>query len=206
MKLKQKRTTLSVALVLTLWAVVSCSRGETVRKYKDKEKETAPASGKVTTPDAGSAPQRAHFKWVTPGGWTEEKKSPGFRLAAFSIKSNIQTRETVSQCTIIPLQGEAGGLKANVERWLSQISGKAAPPAGAVDKLLQAQEKFLAGSQFPGVIIDFTAVTPNPTDITILAGVITVNGNSIFIKMTGEKSQLVENKEKFKALCQSFSL
>lgn len=191
MKSRRVSTTLSVALAVTLLLVVFCGRGEKVRKYKEKEKEAA----------------HPHFQWKTPEGWAEDKTSSGFRLAAFTIKS--QDRETKALCTIVPLQGEAGGLKANIERWLGQISGDTVPPAGTVDKLLQAQEKFLvggAGGQFPAVLIDFTPVTSKPTDASILAAVITVNGNSVFIKMIGEKSQIIENKEKFKALCQSFTL
>ncbi len=202
MRSRRVNTTLSFALIATLLLVVSCGKDEKVRKYKEKEKETVPASGTMATSDAGS--MHAHFQWKAPEGWNEDKTSSGFRLVAFTIQS--QNNEVKALCTIVPLQGEAGGLKANVERWLGQISGDTAPPAGTVDKLLQAQEKFLAGGQFPVVLIDFTAVTPNPKDKSIVAAIIMVNGNSIFIKMTGEKAQLIENKEKFKALCQSFAL
>jgi len=202
MRSRRANTTLSLALTLALLLVVSCGKGEKVRKYKEKEKETAPASGTMTTPGAGLA--HPHFQWKTPEGWSEDKTSSGFRLAAFTIES--KNNEAKALCTIVPLQGEAGGLKANVERWLGQISVETAPPAGTVDKLMQAQEKFLAGGQFPAALIDFTAVTPKPTDVSILVTVISINGNSIFIKITGEKSLLSENKEKFKALCQSFTL
>ena len=200
MKSKRVSTILSLALTMSLLFVVSCGKGETVRKYK--EKETVPASRPKTTPGAGTA--HAQFQWKTPEGWIEDKTSSGFRLAAFTIKS--QNNESTALCTIVPLQGEAGGLKANIERWLGQISEETVPPADAVERLLKAQEKFLTVGQFPGVLIDFTDLTIKPTDKSILAAVISVNGNSIFIKMTGEKSLLSDNREKFKALCQSFTL
>ena len=146
-------------------------------------------------------PAHAHFQWDTPEGWNENRASSGFRLAAFTVKSG----DIESICTIIPLQGEAGGLKANVTRWLGQMTGAMRPNENTVEKLLKAQETFLTKGQFPAVLIDFTPVTPGPTDKSILAGVLTVQGNSIFIKMTGQKSHLIENKAKFKALCQSFS-
>ena len=75
---------------------------------------------------------------------------------------------------------------------MSAVTAKRAQEA------LKTQEKFLTKGQFPTVMIDFTPVTPNPTDQSILAAVITVQGNSVFIKMTGEKSHLIENKTKFK--------
>ncbi len=202
-----------IPIACLLLVAVSCDKGGKVRKYKEKEtpaptrahspmaKTEAPAPGTVTAPGADAAP--AHFQWKAPDGWAEGKKSSGFRLASFTVTSPGSTGQAV--CTIIPLQGEAGGLKANVARWLGQIVSGAGPGDARVDELLKAQEKFLAGGRFPAVFIDLTTATPNPTDKSILVTVVTVEGNSVFIKMTGEKSILTANKEKFKALCKSFT-
>lgn len=122
-------------------------------------------------------------------------------MATFTIPS--ETRESI--CTVIPFQGEAGGLRANVTRWLGQVTGKMNDSI-TVDTLIKNREKFLTKGQFPAALIDFTPVTPNPTDKSILVTIITIRGNSIFVKMIGEKAHLVQNKEKFKSLCQSFSL
>jgi hypothetical protein len=203
MKLFKMRRVLFYLLLVILMASVSCGDSGKVRKYKEEappagtkqEKQESPA------PAAAAMPAHTHFQWDTPGGWIENRAASDFRLAAFTIKSG----EIESICTIIPLQGEAGGLKANVTRWLGQITDSMPPDENTVEKLLNAQEKFLTKGQFPAVLIDFTPVTPNPTDKSILAGILTVQGNSIFIKMTGQKSHLIENKAKFKALCQSFS-
>jgi len=205
MKLFKMKRVLFVLLLAVLIAAVSCGDNSKVqvRKYKEK---AAPAAGtpqeiKKSPAPAAAMPAHTHFRWDTPAGWHENRSPSGFRLAAFTVKSG----ERESICTIIPLQGEAGGLKANVSRWLGQVTDTMAPDENTVEKLLKAKETFLTKGQFPVVLIDFTPVTPNPTDKSILAGVLTVQGNSIFIKMTGQKSHLIENKAKFKALCQSFS-
>jgi len=203
MKMKSKQlgvmSCLSLLFVIfVLMVFTSCDSGSKVRKYKEKEK-TSPV--KVQN----QPPGHAHFQWDAPGGWKEERKVSGFRLATFTVKS--KNKESV--CTVIPLKGEAGGLKANVTRWLGQITGKTSPADNTEDivkKLLKAQEKFLTAGQFPAVFIDFTPATPNPSDKSILVTVITLGGSSVFIKMIGEKSHLMENKEKFKALCKSFKL
>lgn len=203
-KLKQAGAAFCFSFLFLLLLCASCDSGGKVRKYKEKGKEKETASpAAVQTGVTG----HTHFHWDTPGGWLEERKTSGLRLATFTVKSQDQTKESV--CTIIPLKGEAGGLEANVTRWLGQITGKTGPPhnvGGIVDKLLKAQEKFLTSGQFAAVFIDFTPVTPQSSDRSILATTITVGASSIFIKMTGEKSHLVENKEKFKALCRSFRL
>lgn len=212
--MKQFKTVILITCLLAV--VASCDKGSQVRKYKEKESPTptrthppmtpsdAAAPGTSTVPGAGTA--QSHFKWETPGGWIDSDQSSGFRLAAFTVKSPDQTKEAV--CTIIPLQGEAGGLKSNVERWLGQIStGPEAPGPDnpTVEQLLKSQEKFLTDGQLPAIFIDFTPITANPNDPSILVAVISVQGNSVFIKMTGEKSILLQNKEKFKTLCRSFS-
>ncbi len=205
MKLFKMRLVLFYLLLVALIAAVSCGDSGKVRKYKEKVSPAAATQQdkqESTAPAAGTMPAHAHFQWDSPEGWIENRASSGFRLAAFTVKSG----DMQSICTIIPLQGEAGGVKANVTRWLGQITDTMAPDENTVEKLLKAQEKFLTKGQFPAVLIDFTPVTPNPTDTSILAGILTVQGNSIFIKMTGQKSHLIENKAKFKALCQSFSL
>ena len=210
--MKLKIVTLITCLLMM---VVSCDKGGKVRKYKEKEspvpsgthahspmaKTGSPAPGTVNAPGVDAV--HAHFQWKKPDGWGEGEKTSGFRLASFTVKSSGSTGQAI--CTIIPLQGEAGGLKANVTRWLGQIASGAGPTDARVDQLLEKQEKFLTRGGFPAVLIDLTPVTPNPTDKSILSTVITVNGNSVFIKMTGEQSILTENKDKFKALCQSFT-
>lgn len=204
MKLFKMRLVLFHLVLVALIAAVSCGDSGKVRKYKEKVLPAAETEQKVQkspAPGAAAMPAHTHFQWNTPEGWKENRASSGFRLAAFTVKSG----DIESICTIIPLQGEAGGLKANVTRWLGQITGPMRPNENTVEKLLKAKETFLTKGQFPAVLIDFTPVTPNPTDKSILAGVLTVQGNSIFIKMTGQKSHLRENKPKFKGLCQSFS-
>jgi hypothetical protein len=213
---------LSITIVLSLLFTVSCGDSGKVRKYKEKtpvaaekqEKKSPHGSMNVPKPSGGSpmAPgaARAHFKWEAPEGWLEEKGKGGFRLATFTVKSGEQT----ATCTIIPLAGQAGGLKANVSRWLGQAasnSGHTDPMMAegdeeAVKKLLKQQETFLTKAQFPAVMIDITPFTKNDGDNSILATMITVSGSTVFVKMTGPKALLVKNKAKFKGLCQSFNM
>ncbi|NIM10716.1 MAG: hypothetical protein GTO45_01915 [Candidatus Aminicenantes bacterium] len=207
MKIKQKAENIFFFLVLMLVLVgISCDSGSSkVRKYKEKNPTVKPVTPTPATPrpTAPTGQQAgAHFQWETPEGWNENRAASGMRLAAFTIKSN--NKESI--CTIIPLRGEAGGLKANVTRWLGQITTTMQLSSHTVETLLKSREKFLTKGQFPAVLIDYTPVTPLPSDKSILVSVITVNGNSIFIKMMGEKSHLMENKKKFKALCQSFTI
>jgi hypothetical protein len=199
--------------VILMLVAAGCDGGGTVRKYKEKKPpmETAASPhGKMMPPTPqppsmgdAHAHTGAHFKWETPEGWDEKKDSSGFRLATFTIKSDGKE----ALCTVIPLPGEAGGVKANVTRWLGQVAGKSDIPATdeMIKKILDQQETFLTKGGYPAVLIDFTPETPKPTDPSIIATIIKVGGSSVFVKMTGEKSLLANNKSKFKSLCHSFS-
>lgn len=124
------------------------------------------------------------------------------RLATFKINSNGKEAE----CTMIPLQGDAGGLEANISRWMDQLRsvGTQLPVDVTEKKMVEKAEKFINKGNLPAVIVDFTSVTPSPSDKSFLVSIISVQGSSVFIKLMGEKSQLIENKDKFKFLCQSF--
>jgi hypothetical protein len=193
-------------LALLLLLTASCGEERSVRKYQETvtpvgmSRTTSGQQMKPTSP-AHPGAGAVHFSWETPEGWTETPKTSGMRLAAFSVKEG--DKEAV--CTIITLRGEAGGLKANVERWLGQIAGPSAAGGETVNQLLGKQERFLTNGQFPAAFIDYTPITPDPAGKSILVTIITVQGNSVFIKMTGEKSILEKNKTKFKALCRSFT-
>lgn len=195
---KTNRLTLSLLLVTALFIIASCDSGGKVRKYKE-EKPTPAATprAEAVNPHAGAS----HFQWQTPEGWTEENKKSSLRLATFTIKSG----DKEALCTVVPLRGEAGGLKANVLRWLDQLNIPMAPESEALKQFLDKGEKFLAGEKYPAVFLDFTTLTPEPGSPSMLVGVITVGGSTVFVKMTGPRALLQENIDKFKTFCRSFS-
>jgi hypothetical protein len=218
MTIKKNIRILNAALLFALLIfAIACGGGDEVRKYKEgnsaKTTDAMPPHPSMGSEMSGmsgmggmSGPvtTQSHFKWDTPAGWTEDKTASSMRLATFLIKSN--GKESV--CTMIPLQGEAGGLEANVSRWLDQIkSGGVAIPADVtIEKLIKSHEKFLTKGQFPAALVDYTPVTPKPADKTFIVCVISIDDASIFVKLMGEKSHLIENKAKFRALCESFNV
>jgi phage-related protein len=93
-----------------------------------------PAAAEVRQ-DAGEVSQ---FSWETPAGWKQIEDTTGMRLAAFSIESG----ERQALCTIISLAGTAGGIKANVLRWASQIDVIMEPDSKKLEEFLAKKEDF----------------------------------------------------------------
>ena len=180
------------SLLLLLLLCIRCDKGREVRKYQKKE----------SSQTAKTASAQVQFQWDAPRGWNETRTATGMRLASFSVKS----QDGESRCTIIPLKGAAGGIRANVIRWLGQINAKMKPGSDGFEKFLTGGEEFRTEGDFSAVLYDFTGLTRGPEDQSILVTIITFRDSSIFIKMTGKKAQLVKNKNKFKSLSQSFRL
>ena len=57
------------------------------------------------------------LSWEKPGNW-ESKQGSSMRLASFSIPYS----RGFGDLSIIKLSGDAGGLKANVNRWRKQLN------------------------------------------------------------------------------------
>jgi hypothetical protein len=137
--------------------------------------------------------------WKTPEGWVEEKGS-GIRLATFKTIG-----ENPIECSIISLSGVAGGLDANITRWLGQI--------GINDISKEEREKILnqflvieAVDKLKFMVIDLTGFSASPDAPAIFGAVLQDLEKTIFVKMTGSKEALLSQRKNFESLCRSFAM
>ena len=196
--------------ILIAFAVVAVlagcgQRSGTWRTYDEVEVAAPPASAAPPggMPAMGGAMgdmpvQKIPLKWTTPSGWTEEAGS-GMRLATFNMISAGET----GLCTIVTLSGPAGGLEANVMRWIGQA--KLSPPDdAALAAFLDRQEKLTSEGGFPGVLIDLTQLGASPEGTpSMLAGSFTAGGSTVFVKLTGSPALLRAEREHLIQLCKS---
>lgn len=138
---------------------------------------------------------------MKPPQW-REAAGAGLRLATFSIAS----REDAGQCTLVTLPGDGGGIQANVQRWLEQLRLPSFSP-GEMTDFLSRQAKIQTGSGLPVSVIDFTALNvpqerPGPGLMVVM---ITDAGQTLFVKMSGGKALLRENRKVFFDFCRSLS-
>ena len=198
----RSKYSLPVIIILILTFVIfsiSCGKKNEVRSFKeeitekDKPEMTTHAHG-MNVPGA----TKTNLKWDTPDGWVSIKTESKLRLATYSIKSG--DKEAV--CTIIPLSGDAGGLKANVQMWSASIADKE-PSESEIDEFISKQKKFKTRSNNEGIFIDFTSITGKESDLSIIVSMITFPGKTLFIKMSGDPEVLRNNKEKMLKLSES---
>jgi hypothetical protein len=162
-----------------------------------------PAPHQHTTPSTpmarpAAAQPAGKLAWTAPDGWKEEAGS-GMRLATFTAEREGQS----AICTIITLGGTAGGVEANVRRWIGQLALPEPSPEELAD-YLDRQERLKTAGGFEGVVVDLTALgDQGPEASSMLAALITVGDSTLFLKMTGPVRLLQEEKKSFSALCQS---
>ena len=138
--------------------------------------------------------------WVDPEGWREEA-GKHMRMASFHPVADPQAID----CYIIALAGPAGGLEANLERWLGQLELQ--PSDDNVQKLLAFAQRLKTKDGLEIKVFDFTRLRPqgNPSDKSMFAAMITLDQTSVFIKMTGTIESLKKNKDNYFKLLSSIT-
>jgi hypothetical protein len=154
------------------------------------------ANGAGTTP--GMPPPSAakgSLKWSLPKGWSEQAGGGTMRFATFKAPFAGKL-----EATVVVLPGQAGGELANVNRWRGQIGLPGFDQAG----LTQARKvlKTKAGALN---VYDFTS--EGQAKSRMVAGYIsTPDGNTWFLKMTGDADPVAKAKPDFMTILGSVRL
>ncbi len=199
-------TAIVVALV-TATALPGCSRDEVAHYRVPKEPSFVPAAmdggmpggtgapggmgtGEVAPPPALTGHALA---WTLPKGWTETRQG-GMRYA--TIKPSQPGRLEV---TVVVLPGPAGGELANVNRWRGQIG---LPPVD--EAALAAARRRITTRAGPVSLYEFES--EGQVRSRVVAALASVEGNSWFVKMTGDAAPVGAARPDFVRLLESLRL
>ena len=145
--------------------------------------------------------ESSRFVWKAPPGWRESTGS-GMRLASFAVGSGSDT----GLCTIVRLGANAGGLEANIVRWLGQL-GIEEPADDVLREFAAAQPQVESSGGLKGVVVDLSSFGPQePGSPSMMAAQLSSEDATLFIKLTAPRSVLAQQVEAFRALCASVSL
>ena len=189
------RTPVCLAIALTaLASLVSCDREVAVRTYREVTVAPTPVGSLFdsTGGDAGSGPRmNDRWRWVTPVDWNE-LPGDGLRLARFGLPGG-------GESTVVVLAGDAGGVEANVRRWLTQL-GLDLPP-DRVRTLLGDAISVQADLDF--TLFDFTPLVASRDDTAFLTAIASVGGQTMFVKAEAPAGVLAEQRSAFVDLLNS---
>ena len=187
---------------LALILAVGCHRDE-VAHYRVPKDAGAQAPGMAAPPmgmpgaDVPEPPKpsdQGTLKWTLPKGWTEEQAG-GMRFA--TLKPPVTGKIDAS---VVVLPGTAGGELANVNRWRGQIG---LPPID--ESTLATQRTTLKTKAGNLSVFDFTS--EGKIKSRMVAGLITTaDGNTWFLKLTGDAGPVGSAKSDFMRLMGSIRL
>jgi hypothetical protein len=121
------------------------------------------------------------------------------RLATFRVGPDK------TECTIVAFPGDAGGVKANLKRWLGQLNLTVRDDA--LDAFLQSQPAMTTKGGLLCTVFDFSELAPGDAGAkSMLAGMIAAGNQSVFVKLMAPTTLLAQEKENFLSLCESIGM
>jgi hypothetical protein len=188
---RRKPVLLAVTL-LALLALAGCDRRVEIRTYREVTVAPTPVGALFdsTGGEAGSA-ESVNWHWVTPADWNE-LPGDGLRLARFGLPDG-------GESTVVVLTGDAGGVEANVRRWLTQL-GLDLPPE-RVRSLLDDATSVRGDLDF--TLFDFTPLVSGRDATAFLAAIASAGGQTMFVKAEAPAGVLGEQRAAFIELLSS---
>jgi hypothetical protein len=150
----------------------------------------------VAQAGGGGGGGRIPFKYPMPQGWI--KKPP--RQIALEVLEVTDGKQS-AEITFVPLPGDGGGVPANINRWRKEVQLPGLSDADA--------EKSAAVLQVAGVksyIVDIANDNGPPLKNRTLGVIIPLGRQTWFVKMSGPRDWLGQNKAAFEAFAKSLTL
>ena len=159
----------------------------------DNAVENAPPSSAAPA-QLDLPPASGAFAWTAPAGWTQGAAKMG-REVTFNSGA-----DGAVECYVTLLAGDGGGLLANVNRWCGQLG---AARRSEADIAALAREKILG---VDAAIVELergeTATAPAQQE-HLIGALCLLTGRAVFVKMTGPRAQVQEQRAAFLEFCRS---
>ncbi len=153
----------------------------------------APVSDRTAPGAPPVAAASASVRWTTPEGWVEQPGNP-MRIMTFVVGPSR------AECTLTAFPGAVGGIEGNLARWAGQI--QLSLPQEALARFARAPATFETEGGFACLVYDFADLAPE-ADPSILAAILPLDDRTLFVKLTGPRAALADQKDAFTALCRS---
>jgi len=198
-----QRTCSCLLVAATLLSLGSCGAGD---EAEIEEVRRAPAEARFTKPNASSSerfgggqgaehehtPGAKPFAWSMPDDWVE---LPAKQFRDVNLRP---AGDPELECYLTILQGDGGGLTANVNRWRSQLG---------LDAITDADVKALPTAELFGRPAVSVQISTEGDEARMLLGLILVNPASMAtVKMTGPAERVETQRAGFEQVCRTLAV
>jgi hypothetical protein len=197
------RKPFSLLLALSVCALCfsACTREPEPRRYQEV----------VPRREGGilQAGPQANMTWSLPVSWTVQPEGDPMRLTGFwapdpALAKAGEPDPKAVDVSLVQLAGDAGGLEANVSRWLGQVK----IPASFADQAIAEAVPVRTATGQQGIVVDFTGLLSG--DMTqsqsIIGAILTTGEHTVFVKAMGERERLVKIKPQLLEFCRGLSI
>ena len=175
-----------VSILLLLY--LGCEKKDTPRVYrlsKDPIQNTYEKSSDLIE-------EKESFIWNVPKHWVPKDKG-SLRLASYQIP----VLDYFADLSVTKFGGDAGGIKANVNRWRKQLNL-------SPETLEEIQSKGVKGICPLGEYTVYKLINNNNARSAFLCMILSVDNSTIFVKLNSTINALEILNEEFNAFCSSF--
>ena len=173
--------------LLLLFISTSCDDNQHIRHYRIEKESTPKISIQQT-----SVP--SDINWTSPSNWISSKGS-SMRIGSFTVPySNGE-----GDLSVIKLEGTAGGLAPNINRWRGQLNLEA-----RTEKSIQ--KNIHMGESPMGTFQWLTILNPEDDKTAFIASIFQTHTHTIFVKLSASKSGILELEKEFLNFCKSFTM
>jgi hypothetical protein len=161
----------------------------------------APPTNAATSGAGGDvAASMAHgasgLTWQAPEGWRQAPER-SMRIVTFHVGPDDTT-----ECYVTSLSGDAGGARANIDRWCGQMGAKplTSDQFGALELVR------VLGVDAPVVEVQGGYQGMNGeqvADAELIGTVVPLDGRTLFVKLVGPRAVVAEERDAFLAFCKS---
>lgn len=169
------------------------------------------AMGAGSMPPMNASPLDIKVTWELPGTWLVKDSANAMRIGSFaasdpSFANMGEADPNAVDVSVVQLAGDAGGLKANIARWMGQVGLKAT--VEEMDGLIKTAGHFKTKSGQDGMYVDLTdKLSGDMTQSkTIFGAVVQTADYTVFVKGMGDIAKVIAQKPLIMAFCKSLKI
>lgn len=162
-------------------------------------------------PAMAAPPADIKVTWTLPKGWVPKDSASAMRVGSFAamdpeLANSGEIDPNAVDVSVVQLGGTAGGLEANIRRWMGQVGLKASPDE--MEEFVKKAPRFRTATGQEGLIIDLTGMLSGDMtqSKTIYGAIVQTEEYTVFVKAMGEFALVKKQKPKVAAFCKSLRI
>ncbi|MBW8889578.1 MAG: hypothetical protein JF616_17620 [Fibrobacteres bacterium] len=167
--------------------------------------------GGAGMPAMAAPPADIKVTWTLPKGWVPKDSANAMRVGSFAamdpnLANSGEIDPNAVDVSVVQLGGTAGGLEANIRRWMGQVGLKASPEE--MEGIIKKAPRFKTATGQEGMLIDLTGMLSGDMtqSKTIYGAIVQTEEYTVFVKAMGDFAQVKKQKPQVAAFCKSLRI